>query len=265
MGLEGEAEYSLLKPDIEAPDGRLSTQSGRTRAWGHWIAHALLVSILVVLASTRKLSCSTNGSFPSLHESLPQEALGFYPVRFNGSIDLRSEWKGMPRPQLEASWNSVTYDVTNFPISRDDLEKNSRGEYKETTVRFPPDAGDGYMAGLEVFHHLHCLNMLRKVSYHEHYQDHDILWTDPPDVFRNHIDHCIDMLRQRLMCSADVGLVTHVWVKGYGKPYPDYSTVHQCRDFGGIRDWVLKRQLPTNIRTLPKPLGVARLDKPPFP
>ena len=30
-------------------------------------------------------------------------------------------------------------------------------------------------------------NMLRKVSYREHYQDHDILWTDPPDVFRNHL------------------------------------------------------------------------------
>lgn len=67
------------------------------------------------------------------------------------------------------------------------------------------------------------------------------------------------------MCSSDLGLVTHVWVKGYGRAYPDYSTLHQCRDFESIRNWMLKKQLPTNIRTLSKPMGVTELENPPFP
>ena len=112
MSLEDEAGRALLNPDFESPEEPLARQKGQTRAlvWGHWIAHTLLISILVVLATTWKTSCSADDSFPTLQDSLPQEALKMYSKRFNGSIDFRSEWKGMPRPELEAAWNSVTHD-----------------------------------------------------------------------------------------------------------------------------------------------------------
>ena len=110
MSLDDDAKHTLLRPDVESPGGRAATRNGQTRACAHWIAHGLLVSVLLVLAATRKTPCSADGDVPGLQDSLPQEALRMYPIRFNGSIDFRSEWKGIPRPELEAAWNSVTYN-----------------------------------------------------------------------------------------------------------------------------------------------------------
>ncbi|KAE9367279.1 hypothetical protein N431DRAFT_320380, partial [Stipitochalara longipes BDJ] len=70
----------------------------------------------------------------------------------------------------------------------------------------------GYMATLEIFHQIHCL-----VSAY-------------PDVMRNHLDHCIEIIRQVLMCNADLGLITFHWVKDNPTPYPDFNTWHTCRD-----------------------------------
>ena len=59
-------------------------------------------------------------------------------------------------------------------------------------------------------------------------------------------DHCIDNLRQKvgfpgdevtegrnadelqLMCDADVGILTYVWVKGHPMPFPDFSVYVFC-------------------------------------
>lgn len=56
------------------------------------------------------------------------------------------------------------------------------------------------------------------------------------------------MIRQRLTCTADVGLVTAVWVKDYSEPYPEFSTRHQCRNFDRIRDWALERSLNVSMK-----------------
>ena len=41
---------------------------------------------------------------------------------------------------------------------------------------------------------------------------------------RKPTDHCIDILRQVLMCNSDTGLVVFHWVQGIGAPTPDFST-----------------------------------------
>ncbi|EED79895.1 predicted protein, partial [Postia placenta Mad-698-R] len=51
------------------------------------------------------------------------------------------------------------------------------------------------------------------------------------------LDHCIEMLRQRIMCTGDVGMITFDWVKGHKKPYPNFSTMHVCRKLDNILDW----------------------------
>lgn len=50
-------------------------------------------------------------------------------------------------------------------------------------------------------------------------------------------DHCIEMLRQVLMCNADVGLITFDWVAGFDVPFPNFSTPHKCRDFEKVYQW----------------------------
>lgn len=50
-------------------------------------------------------------------------------------------------------------------------------------------------------------------------------------------DHCVEMIRQNIMCAADTGLITYDWVRGWSLPYPDFNTVHQCRDYEKVLDW----------------------------
>lgn len=50
------------------------------------------------------------------------------------------------------------------------------------------------------------------------------------------------MLRQFVMCHADMGMITHRWVKDYPRPYPDFNTWHQCRDFDSALQWTKENQ-----------------------
>ncbi|KAL8667705.1 MAG: hypothetical protein Q9202_000560 [Teloschistes flavicans] len=66
-------------------------------------------------------------------------------------------------------------------------------------------------------------------------------FTDDPATIVTHQAHCIEMLRQFVMCHADVGIITHRWVQGHPRPYPDFNTWHMCRDFEGVLAWTKER------------------------
>jgi hypothetical protein len=53
-------------------------------------------------------------------------------------------------------------------------------------------------------------------------------------------DHCVEMLRQNIMCNADVKMITWDWVEEHRDPYPNFNTRHQCRDYEKILDWAVK-------------------------
>lgn len=59
--------------------------------------------------------------------------------------------------------------------------------------------------------------------------------------------HCLDILRQQLMCTVDIGVLGQVWYQPPDKPlqaFVDFNTVHTCRNFEAIREWAEKHQLP---------------------
>lgn len=58
------------------------------------------------------------------------------------------------------------------------------------------------------------------------------------------IDHCIDILRQFIMCSGDTGLITYTWEEGRNVPMPDFSTTKTCRNFDDIVTWVDMKKVP---------------------
>ena len=60
------------------------------------------------------------------------------------------------------------------------------------------------------------------------------------------VDHCIDILRQSLMCTADAGVFSYVWVDRYPKPFPDFSVQHKCRNFDAVLGWAEENQV-TNV------------------
>lgn len=72
-----------------------------------------------------------------------------------------------------------------------------------------------------------------------------------------HIDHCIDSIRQTLMCASDITPMPFAWYLEWEVNFPVFNTLHTCRDFDAIREWALERQSFTFNTTIHEedPLG----------
>lgn len=93
---------------------------------------------------------------------------------------------------------------------------------------------------MDVFHHLHCLDKLRREISYAHYHEATEGPRPGSELHAAHIDHCVDLLAQALRCSASVDMVTFEWVEGHRLPQPDFSNRKVCRDFDALRDWTVK-------------------------
>lgn len=58
-------------------------------------------------------------------------------------------------------------------------------------------------------------------------------------VSKSATDHCIDLLRQVLMCNSATGLLFYTDL-GKQQPEARVSTEHMCKNFSQISDWVWK-------------------------
>lgn len=88
--------------------------------------------------------------------------------------------------------------------------------------------------------------MLRRFIYLDYYEKKEPEWFSQPYLrghagtlnsldtsititsqFSNNLvlDHCVDMLRESIMCHGDTTLIVYHWIKGYADPVPDFSTV----------------------------------------
>ncbi|KAF2738045.1 hypothetical protein EJ04DRAFT_388833, partial [Polyplosphaeria fusca] len=155
--------------------------------------------------------------------------------RFNGSLYAGNKYRGAPNPGLDYEWDRFT----DFGVTADELHLSKNDFSQSTAVELDPDnGGPGYMASLEMFHTLHCLNFLRKWTYIDYYRGIDHFWREANHFHqREHADHCIDMLRQVLMCYSDTSLVVSHWTKKTETPTPYFSTAHKCRDPEQILAW----------------------------
>ncbi|KAG1856641.1 hypothetical protein DFJ58DRAFT_784249 [Suillus subalutaceus] len=176
---------------------------------------------------------------PHLHDDIPiyspaSSAVDSTVVKFNGTLDFPSIYRGSPSPEIDAAWNRIAHGLVPTRMSLEDILKAGEVD-SPSKVRYPAEFGGGFMVTVEAYHQLHCLNLLRKASWPEYYVP-----TDPPEVVRMHFDHCIEMIRQNIMCNADVTMITWDWVQEHKIPYPNFNTRHQCRNYEKILDWAVK-------------------------
>lgn len=64
-------------------------------------------------------------------------------------------------------------------------------------------------------------------------------------MLKTHPAHCLDILRQQLMCTVDIAVLGKVWWnRDAPVPFPDFNTKHKCRNYDAIRQWAEERQAP---------------------
>lgn len=65
------------------------------------------------------------------------------------------------------------------------------------------------------------------------------------------VEHCIDALRQALMCNADVSPNSwHINMPISSGVFPRIATTHTCRNFEKVQDWAKKHQVPASFDPL---------------
>ncbi|OOF98838.1 hypothetical protein ASPCADRAFT_127432 [Aspergillus carbonarius ITEM 5010] len=146
-----------------------------------------------------------------------------------------------------AAWKRVAH----IPLLNVTTEEMSRMGHSLDSVQYPPERGGGYVAQSEAIHQLHCLHSLWQ---DHHYQKHPEMFPELteernafPDVAEEHYEHCVDMLRQRLMCTPDPNFVVWRWVEGVTGPYADFNTPHVCQDYEALLEWGQSRAVDADV------------------
>ena len=161
---------------------------------------------------------------------------------FNGKLrDNTSIYRMPPSAEVDAAWDYISAEgIEAITVPGSVVLKT--GKDPTMSVKVPPSwngGSDAYLAQIDVFHQIHCLNELRKEIHYDYYYGA----TPPEQLHIDHKNHCIHMLLQNLMCHADVEVITHNWVHNdriqdpKDKPFPDFNLVKQCRDFDKLLDW----------------------------
>ncbi|KAF7372819.1 hypothetical protein MSAN_00487900 [Mycena sanguinolenta] len=135
-----------------------------------------------------------------------------------------------PSNAVDAAWQEL-WSVAPIKISRSMAMKMPN----KTWPLWGPSSRGEYLISLDVFHQIHCLDILRKQLYPRYNESH---------VNDVHVRHCIGAIRQALMCSADTTPVIWQWSEKLQEAEQRDDVVHVCRDYHRIRDWASERTVP---------------------
>lgn len=80
--------------------------------------------------------------------------------------------------------------------------------------------------------------MIRQALHPDYYKPH-MAGADGEDelVGFHHIDHCVDTIRQSLMCTVDVSVLVWNWNEQKQQNLERGAIVHTCRNFDKVREW----------------------------
>lgn len=176
---------------------------------------------------------------------------------FNGSLWHQSPWKGPPTDEVEKAWYEIMKCEHNcrvnhqavleliegcvdgmISVSGEDIEKV---QHPDWSAQFPAEVGGGYIAATVGTHQLHCLHYI----WQDHYIDYFPKTLDKkqrvPEMYERHYEHCVDYIRQSLMCQFDTGIIPYNWVLDHQNPTPNANTHHTCVDWDALQVWLEDR------------------------
>ncbi|KAH8821356.1 hypothetical protein F5884DRAFT_827610 [Xylogone sp. PMI_703] len=237
-----ESLHSLLdKPQLSSKRNHLfSFVSNRH---GHFIF--VQVTLIILYTAVFFLFVDRRDAANGLVYSPAQNVVEYERVRFNATLVIDSPYNGEPGPEVDKAWSDLL-QYMNIAVPKSDLDKIGAD-----SIGVP--GTDKYIAGLSVYHELHCLKRLRQYTWQEYY--HPNTTDEDKRLNRLHTDHCIDVLRQAILCHADISLFTLEWSEAEPMPRADFSHEHICKDWRRIFEWAGERSIPEDkMKNLQHPL-----------
>ncbi|KAF7319353.1 hypothetical protein HMN09_00273000 [Mycena chlorophos] len=187
--------------------------------------------------------------FPEASYSPAQQAIEYKQLKFHrGLADDIPIYERRRSPEVDAAWE----ELYAYAASR-----TSHSEAVKMANKTWPILGEpgNYVIALDVFHQLHCLDMIRQELF-----PGKLLLLHNPDISaltssavashgnetrlsRTHLRHCIGAIRQALQCYADTTPVVWQWDAHFQEAIQRDDVVHTCRDFGRIQEWAKERSM----------------------
>jgi len=170
------------------------------------------------------------------------DVLEYEDVEFDNKFAHQTVYRGPPTLELEAEWKNLWYfDAIEIPEEKMGLLNRSAetGPWKRTR------SGDGYSALIEVFHQIHCLNLIRQYTWRDYYFKHFKTADIPGDLrdsdvgLRMHVDHCIETLRISFMCHGDTTpYLVRIDPEAPLGAEADFSPHHKCVKFQPLVEYM---------------------------
>ncbi|KAJ3556365.1 hypothetical protein NM688_g2069 [Phlebia brevispora] len=237
-------EYKLL-PDSPIDNDEPSLLPPSKSPWKktvlYWIfAVHSIITLALLTALYRAFRYPSSQICAQMLYSPAQDAIAyetrqFYlPLNVSGSVYLSD-----PSPEVDQAWDTLYNELGLSQIS-----ENEASRLPDETAPFPDDPTKRVVI-LSVFHQLHCLNVLRKIYHSDYYADPitgDVGDTPHKDI-SVHVAHCLDVLRQEIMCAADVSPIVFQWNEERQETLPMMSIAHTCRKWENIVDWANAHKL----------------------
>ncbi|RDW64667.1 hypothetical protein BP6252_10318 [Coleophoma cylindrospora] len=232
---------SLASTLMEDDDHSFKEPTRRISSRWVWLVHALLLSVSFSLfVSTYYLRGSTLRHVQQFSAWSPAaEVVEYVKVKYNNTMMSPYIGKG---PEVDKAWNAISYDTGDQTIEISDLKKI---DMPESALKYtdPKTGAVKVRVGLEVFHQLHCVNLLRQVTYRDWYEDISGEFHEGQEALQKHTDHCLEILRKSIECNADIGVFTLYKHADDQLPWPELNTWHTCRNFDKIRDWAMENTI----------------------
>ncbi|KAL7782789.1 hypothetical protein V8C37DRAFT_413846 [Trichoderma ceciliae] len=164
---------------------------------------------------------------------------------FNGSFMEEDIYRQVGSAEVDKAWEDLGADYRAGVISYEDGLASGLGP---SFVQRAKKYGGGFLVNVEGMHHLHCLNLVRKSLYfnYDRYKElGEHAFLNKESILRRHVTHCLDTVRQVLMCNADTGVLGQVWIDPQQPTaFPDFRTKHVCKNYDDIRQWAKLLQAP---------------------
>lgn len=178
-------------------------------------------------------------------------------VVFNGSFVNYppSIYRSDPSEEINVAWDEIS-DVGWILITKDDVVKMGKdpkisSKAPDALLKAMNKSGEElYFGQIDAFHQLHCLNEIRQHAYWDHYHKHKWGAYDdhtPHPLHWTHISHCINAIRENIMCHADMEVITSTWTAGQDWPFPDFNLRKKCSNFDQLQDWQAQNRIPKDL------------------
>ncbi|KAI0154991.1 hypothetical protein GGR57DRAFT_102205 [Xylariaceae sp. FL1272] len=193
-----------------------------------WHGLVMITYLIAISVGVKKYYIEGRQCHKPLVYSPAQGAVKYEKVDYDGGLYQSNVYKGPPSPESDAAWTELVAP-TNIRLNKHTLKMINR-----TALELSDHSG--YHGGMGVHHHLHCLKYIRQALHPEYYTG--ALAVDPD--LMEHVYHCIDDVRQALMCNPDISIYTHVWIPGYRKPWPNFDVEHECINWEVLNGWAIE-------------------------